>query len=127
MTDPKPTINRTLPPEALEEWLAALTAELGLDPALVPIGAILDIARDVAYGVARPAAPLSTFLVGLAAAQRAVAGEDPAAALADAGRRTSDLAGRWADRSPAEEADVAPAASAQAASVALSTQAETAP
>lgn len=109
MTDPKPAINRTLPPEALEEWLAALTAELGLDPALVPIGAILDIARDVAYGVARPAAPLSTYLVGLAAAQRAGAGEDPTAALADAARRTSDLAGRWADRSPSEApAETAP-------------------
>ena len=52
----KPAVNRTLPPEALEGWLAALAAELGLDAGLVPIGDVLDIARDVAYGVARPAA-----------------------------------------------------------------------
>ena len=103
---------RTLPPEALEGWLAALTAELGLDAGLVPIGAVLDIARDVANGVARPAAPLSTFLVGLAAGQRAAAGEDPSAALADAARRTSELAARWADLSAGQSADQAPAGGA---------------
>ena len=53
-------------PESLERWVAALATELGLDPAAVPTGDILDLARDVAHGVARPAAPLSTFLVGLA-------------------------------------------------------------
>lgn len=53
-------------PETLDRWLAALTAELGIDPAAVPVGAVLDLARDVAHGVARPAAPLSTFVVGLA-------------------------------------------------------------
>lgn len=111
MTDPTPTHptkptkpagSRTLPPEALEGWLAALAAELGLDAGLVPIGDVLDIARDVANGVARPAAPLSTFLVGLAAAQRAANGEDPTEALRDAARRTSDLAGRWAELSDAQ-------------------------
>ena len=114
MTDPQPTtepavkpatkpaVNRTLPPEALEGWLAALAAELGVDAGAIPIAAVLDIARDVAYGVARPAAPLSTFLVGLAAAQRAAAGEDLTEALHDAARRTSDLAGRWADLSAAQ-------------------------
>ena len=53
-------------PESLERWATALATELGLDPAAVPTGDILDLARDVAHGVARPAAPLSTFLVGLA-------------------------------------------------------------
>lgn len=56
-----------LPPEALDEWLLALTERLGLDAAEVPVAALLDVARDVAHNVARPAAPLSTFLVGLAA------------------------------------------------------------
>lgn len=98
----KPAVNRTLPPEALEGWLAALAAELGVDAGAIPIAAVLDIARDVAYGVARPAAPLSTFLVGLAAAQRAAAGEDLTEALHDVARRTSDLAGRWADLSTAQ-------------------------
>ena len=53
-------------PETLDRWLAALATELGIDPASVPVGAVLDLARDVAHGVARPAAPLSTFVVGLA-------------------------------------------------------------
>ena len=35
-----------------------------LDP---DIALILDLARDAAHGVARPAAPLTTFLVGYAA------------------------------------------------------------
>lgn len=110
-TKPAAPTGRTLPPEALDGWLAALAAELGVDPALVPTGAILDIARDVAYGVARPAAPLSTFLVGLAAGQRAAAGEDPVEALRDAARRTSDLAGGWADRASATPATPAMPAS----------------
>lgn len=53
-------------PETLDRWLAALATELGIDRASVPVGAVLDLARDVAHGVARPAAPLSTFVVGLA-------------------------------------------------------------
>ncbi|MEC5152497.1 DUF6457 domain-containing protein [Cryobacterium sp. GrIS_2_6] len=58
-----------LPPEALDEWLAALVTGLDLDPADVPVGTILDVATDLAHGVARPAAPLSTFLVGLSPAR----------------------------------------------------------
>jgi len=57
---------RTLPPEALEVWAAALRTELGL-PDELPISLILDLARDVANSVARPAAPLSAFAAGLAA------------------------------------------------------------
>ncbi|PFG34405.1 DUF6457 domain-containing protein [Sanguibacter antarcticus] len=95
---PAAPTSRTLPPEALDEWLAALAAELGVDPSLVPTATILDVARDVAHDVARPAAPLSTYLVGLAAAQRAADGEDLAAAVRDAAEQTSALAGRWADR-----------------------------
>jgi len=49
----------------LEEWLTAVRAELGIDP--VDASAVLDLARDVAHAVARPAAPLTCLLVGLAA------------------------------------------------------------
>ncbi|KGJ77505.1 hypothetical protein GY21_07710 [Cryobacterium roopkundense] len=73
-----------LPPEALEEWLVALAARLGLDADEVPIAALLDVARDVAHNVARPAAPLSTFLVGLAAAQNGGTREDVERACSDA-------------------------------------------
>ena len=50
----------------LDEWTAQVTAELGLDPALVDRDRVLDLARDVAHGVARPAAPLTAYLLGLA-------------------------------------------------------------
>ena len=53
--------------QTLEEWLATLAAELGvprIDTA--EITRLLDLARDTAHGVARPAAPLSAFLAGVA-------------------------------------------------------------
>ena len=56
-----------LPPEALDEWAAELRGLFGLEPEDIPIPLILDLARDVAVGVARPAAPLSAFVAGLAA------------------------------------------------------------
>jgi len=55
-----------LPPEALNEWLEAATTELGLDATEVDIATVLDVAKHVAHEVARPAAPLSTFLLGVA-------------------------------------------------------------
>ncbi|GEK86689.1 DUF6457 domain-containing protein [Microbacterium aerolatum] len=59
--------SRTLPPEALEEWALALRDRFGLAAEDVPIALILDLARDVANGVARPAAPFSAFVAGLVA------------------------------------------------------------
>lgn len=83
-----------LPPHALDAWLAAAAAELGLDPDTVSIATVLDVARDVAHGVARPAAPLSTFLLGVAVGRAA----DPRAALeAGAGQLTA-LAAEWTPR-----------------------------
>jgi hypothetical protein len=54
----------------LDAWVVELANELGVDPAAVDRDLLLDVARDAAHGVARPAAPLTTFLVGLAAGQR---------------------------------------------------------
>ena len=54
----------------LDAWIAEVCAALGLDAAALDRDTILDVARDVAHNVARPAAPLSTFLVGLAAGAR---------------------------------------------------------
>lgn len=66
---------RTLPPEALDAWAATLRQRFGLAEEDVPVAAVLDLARDVAGGVARPAAPLGAFVAGLAAGR---AGTDPA-------------------------------------------------
>ncbi len=53
----------------LEEWLVEASALVGLDESTGTEhrDLVLDLAREVAHGVARPAAPLTTFLLGLAA------------------------------------------------------------
>ena len=70
----------------IDELCDALDVEVDLDEAL-----ILDLARDAARNVARPAAPITTFLLGYAAAR---SGGDPETVerLAAA---ASDLAVRW--------------------------------
>jgi len=56
-------------------WAALVTAELGI--ASDDLGrlsrSVLDMVRDVAHGVNRPSAPLTAFLVGLAAGRAAQA------------------------------------------------------
>ncbi|MCU1406817.1 MAG: hypothetical protein JWQ43_3120 [Glaciihabitans sp.] len=54
-------------PNELNRWADALAAELGCDRDIIDIAAILDLARDAAHNVARPAAPLSTFIAGYVA------------------------------------------------------------
>ncbi|MEU0050118.1 NTP transferase domain-containing protein [Streptomyces sp. NPDC006309] len=78
----------------LDEWISAVKDELGIDLD-VDTGALLDLARDAAHGVARPAAPLTTFLVGYAAAQ----GPGGPEAVAEAARKAAALALRWAQES----------------------------
>lgn len=51
----------------LDEWMRTVSQALGLDPADVDRDLILDMTKQVAHNVARPAAPLTAFLVGLAA------------------------------------------------------------
>ncbi len=73
----------------LDDWLIAAAHELGLDPADLDRTRILDLARDVAHGVARPAAPLTAYLLGVAGGRGA---DEPAAAA-----RLSALAAAWND------------------------------
>lgn len=53
--------------DELDAWVTELAAALGVDASAVDRALLLDVARDAAHNVARPAAPLTTFLVGLAA------------------------------------------------------------
>lgn len=84
----------------LDEWITAAKNELGIDLD-VDTGVLLDLARDAAHGVARPAAPLTTFLVGYAAAQ---AGGGPEA-VASAAAKAAELANRWAQEAEAKPDD----------------------
>ncbi|MEV0775125.1 DUF6457 domain-containing protein [Streptomyces sp. NPDC050433] len=79
----------------LDEWITAVKDELGYELD-VDITLLLDLARDAAHGVARPAAPLTTFLVGYAAGRAAAGGGGPEA-VAEAARKATALALRWAD------------------------------
>ncbi|WP_141312646.1 NTP transferase domain-containing protein [Streptomyces spinoverrucosus] len=88
----------------LDEWISAVKDELGIDLD-VDTGVLLDLARDAAHGVARPAAPLTTFLVGYAAAR---AGGGPEA-VAEASRKATALALRWAEEDASTKGGATPA------------------
>ena len=80
-----------LPVEALDDWTTAVCSALGIDRESVDVALLLDLARDVAHGVARPAAPLSSYLAGLAAGRAGGSREDTAAAVAT----ITELAREW--------------------------------
>ena len=69
---------RRMSDQVLHDWVARVCAASDLDPAVVDISAVLDLAKDAAHGIARPAAPLTTFMAGYLAGQAAHSG-DPAA------------------------------------------------
>ena len=80
----------------MSEWVAAVCAELELelaDPDATAT-AVLQLTADVAHGVARPAAPVTAYLIGLAAGRST----DPSST-------TSDLAARLGARAKAWEAE----------------------
>ena len=72
---------------AMDQWTAAVCADLGLDSSAADLRAVLDLTRDVAHGVARPAAPLTAYLVGLAVGRGLT--------LPDAAGRITALAAAW--------------------------------
>ncbi|MFT2706624.1 DUF6457 domain-containing protein [Clavibacter zhangzhiyongii] len=53
-------------PAVLDRWVDRVAALLELPAHEVDVALVLDLARDAAHGIARPAAPLTTFLLGLA-------------------------------------------------------------
>lgn len=70
----------------MEDWIDAVRLELGLE-ADVDLTTILDVARYAAHNVQRPAAPVTTYLLGYAAAQ----GID----VAEAARKIEALSEGW--------------------------------
>jgi hypothetical protein len=72
----------------LDDFTAAACGALGLDELTdEQRQAVLDLARDVAHGVVRPAAPLTAFLLGLAVGR--------GANLETAKTTLTDLAATW--------------------------------
>lgn len=82
--------HRPAPPhgkdDAMDAWVQAASEALDLDGE-VDVTAILDVAREAAHGVARPMAPVSTFLMGRAVAAGMTEQE--------AARRLTELAQGW--------------------------------
>jgi hypothetical protein len=74
----------------MERWIMAVCADLGLDPGSVDARAVLDMARDVAHNVDRPAAPVTAYLLGMAVGR----GMAPSRAA----RQVSALAVAWPGR-----------------------------
>jgi uncharacterized protein DUF6457 len=52
--------------DSLDDWIRSLCAALQLDPDDIDRDGVLELAKVTAHEVARPAAPLSAFVVGLA-------------------------------------------------------------
>ena len=71
----------------LRNWIDAVAGELGPELDDDDVRAILDLARVVAHQVERPAAPVTSFLLGLA-----VGGGMP---LDEAAGRLRALAAHW--------------------------------
>lgn len=59
----------------MDDWIEHLAESLGEEP-ISPeeLGAVLKLARDVAHGVERKLAPVSTYLAGVYAGRTAAAG-----------------------------------------------------
>jgi hypothetical protein len=76
----------------LDDWTDTVREALDLGP--VDTQLVLDLARDVAHGVMRPAAPLSAYLMGLAVGR----GVEPRQAAAI----ISDLASDWPSSPPSQ-------------------------
>lgn len=70
----------------MKTWINAVCAELNL-PADVNADVVLDVARMAAHNVERPAAPVTTFLLGVAVA----GGMD----VSEAAAKIQDLAATW--------------------------------
>lgn len=60
---------------SLDDWVAKVAAELGITDLALDVDQVLDLAGAAAHAVVRPAAPLTTFVAGLAAG---LAGGSPA-------------------------------------------------
>nr|WP_246289832.1 DUF6457 domain-containing protein [Nocardioides marinus] len=74
----------------LHDWIDELCDVLDLD-AEVDEGLVLDLARVAAHQVVRPAAPISTFLLGLAAGRQGAGPEE----VEELAARARALAEAW--------------------------------
>lgn len=76
-------------PSELDDWAQEAAAAVGVLLQPGDVAAVLDLARDAAHGVARPAAPLTAFVAGMAVGRGQPLPEAIAALRAAIGSRTA--------------------------------------
>ncbi|MFF9564555.1 DUF6457 domain-containing protein [Leifsonia sp. NPDC014704] len=76
-------------PSELDDWADEAAAAVGVQLEPGDIAAVLDLARDAAHGIARPAAPLTTFIAGIAVGRNQPLAEAVAALNAAIEKRSS--------------------------------------
>lgn len=76
-------------PSELDSWAEEAADAVGASLAPGDVAAVLDLARDAAHGIARPAAPLTTFIAGIAVGRGQPLAEAVAALNAAIERRSS--------------------------------------
>jgi len=72
---------------AIDRWVIAVAEDLGLTAYPADTRTILDMTKVVAHNVDRPAAPVTSYLIGIAVGR--------GMALPDAIKRVRDLADSW--------------------------------
>ena len=53
----------------LDRWALTAASALGVSIGADDVAVVLDLARDAAHGIARPAAPVTAFIAGIAVGQ----------------------------------------------------------
>ena len=100
-------------PSELDDWAAEAAAAVGVTLQPGDVAAVLDLARDAAHGVARPAAPLTTFIAGMAVGRGQPTAEAIAALVAAIERRSAGDTG--SSESAAEDGGIGRGSAADAA------------
>nr|WP_231910848.1 DUF6457 domain-containing protein [Corynebacterium suranareeae] len=64
--------------QKMYQWLNTVCAELNIDADILTevVPHLLNLTRDVAHGPSRPAAPMTSFLLGLAAGRSGESSDD---------------------------------------------------
>ena len=86
----------------MSDWMSTVADELGLDAAAASdatMQLVLDVTAEVAHGVTRPAAPVTAFLIGLAAGRD----PDPLAAADRYAAKVAALAKTWSSAAPSDQ------------------------
>jgi molybdopterin-guanine dinucleotide biosynthesis protein A len=106
-SDAPATPDRASTDAALAIWSEQLARELGLSEVEISIDSILGLAGKVAHTVVRPAAPLTTFLVGFAAGRASAGAMDATEAISAASAAALRLTGEY-KRASSETPDASP-------------------